>query len=240
MSRFTSPIFQPDKRQTSIIIPCAGMGSRMKSYGPKALINIRNNLTIFENQVRHINKYFSKPQIILVTGFGHDKIIKKIDEDKFDIVHNHNWENTNVCKSIGLGLSNAKYNNVLIIYGDLVFNGWTLRVPFGNQSMLLMENEEGFMKKEEVGCVCHDNIIENVMYGLENKWAQIGYFTNKELNMLKEYSSKKENEQCYGFEAINNIISEGGTFQGFSPHRMKITDVDSSRDLVYVEDILCK
>ena len=34
--------------QTSIIIPAAGMGRRMKSYGPKPLIKI-GNLTIIKN-----------------------------------------------------------------------------------------------------------------------------------------------------------------------------------------------
>ena len=44
------------KQQTpiDIVIPAAGLGKRMKSYGPKSLIKIKQNLTIIENQFKII------------------------------------------------------------------------------------------------------------------------------------------------------------------------------------------
>jgi len=43
--------FKTNIAETSIIIPAAGMGYRMKSYGPKALINIHNDTTLIERQI---------------------------------------------------------------------------------------------------------------------------------------------------------------------------------------------
>ena len=37
--------------QLTVIIPAAGIGRRMKSYGPKSLIKIGNS-TIIKNQIR--------------------------------------------------------------------------------------------------------------------------------------------------------------------------------------------
>jgi UDP-N-acetylglucosamine pyrophosphorylase len=36
----------------SIIIPAAGVGYRMKSYGPKALIEVSKNTSIIEKQIK--------------------------------------------------------------------------------------------------------------------------------------------------------------------------------------------
>jgi len=51
-----------------VIIPAAGMGRRMKSYGPKSLIKIGNS-TIIKNQINLLQTYFSPTTIVLVCGF---------------------------------------------------------------------------------------------------------------------------------------------------------------------------
>ena len=55
----------------SVIIPAAGMGRRMKSYGPKPLIKIGNS-TIIKNQVSLLKSYIPNSNIILV--FSSNKI----------------------------------------------------------------------------------------------------------------------------------------------------------------------
>lgn len=237
ISRNTTPIKYPDTRRISIIIPAAGFGSRMKSYGPKSLIKIKNDLTIIENQLRYIYKYFYKPQVILVAGLDAGKVRESLSKRDVTVVENLNWEHTNVVSSIGIGLDLAKHKHVLVIYGDLVFNAWTLKAPFGTYSMLLTD-KYGLMKQEEVGCTVYKNTVLQMMYDLPNKWAQIGYFTGKELEMLKEICIENKYLNYFGFEAINMIIDKGGHFSAFSPPRMKITDIDSSRDMHKIGKIL--
>jgi UDP-N-acetylglucosamine pyrophosphorylase len=49
-TRNISPIKNDiDGKELTVIIPAAGEGTRMKSYGPKSLIKIGKNLTILEN-----------------------------------------------------------------------------------------------------------------------------------------------------------------------------------------------
>ena len=55
-----------------IIIPAAGMGRRMKSYGPKPLIKIGSS-TIIKNQIQLLQTYFSHTTMLF--GLYSSKLI---------------------------------------------------------------------------------------------------------------------------------------------------------------------
>ncbi len=236
--RNVAPTISHDHRPISVVIPAAGFGSRMKSYGPKPLLQIKENLTIIDNQLKYIYKYLYKPEIVLVTGYESRLVESTVKKYKnLTVVNNEDWETTNVVSSIGIGLNHAEHENVLVIYGDLVFNAWTLKVAMGPYSFVLAD-KKGYMKKEEVGCIVQSNMLENMMYGLDIKWAQIAYFTGFELELLKKFATDKNYNMCYGFEIINQILGLGGKFAVYSNPRMKIMDIDSSRDLNRIEEII--
>ena len=122
----TTNIRGKKSQKYSIIIPSAGMGKRMRSYGPKSLIKITPEKNIVENQIEIINDNFTNHEIILVCGFEADKLMNNTPKNLIKI-ENENYENTNVVRSIGLGLRAATSENVLVIYGDLVFNEETIK-----------------------------------------------------------------------------------------------------------------
>ncbi len=103
-----------------IVIPAAGLGKRMKSYGAKPLIKIRGNTSIIDNQIRILKKFLPNSNIIIVCGFDADNLMNKTDENIVKI-ENENYVGTNVVRSIGMGLRATK-RDVLIVYGDLIFN----------------------------------------------------------------------------------------------------------------------
>lgn len=206
----------------SVIIPAAGMGRRMKIYGPKSLISINKKHTILSKQLMGIGSCFRRHETILVGGFE----VAKIPRDKrIQIIVNKEYETTNVLHSIHLGLDRIKNNKVVVVYGDLVFNKQCLNLPFHNESAIVVCNT---MKEEEVGCTINDGKLEHMFYGLPNKWCQIAFFTGKELEMLRELS---HNKMWFGFEAINEIMNRGGTFKVFNPRNAKAIDIDCSYDL---------
>ena len=120
-NRNTTNITGRKNEKHSIIIPAAGMGYRMRSYGPKPLIRINQEKTIVQNQIEIIKNNFVNPEIILVCGFEADKVMKNTPTDIIKI-ENESYEKTNVLRSIGMGLRAATSERVLIVYGDLVFN----------------------------------------------------------------------------------------------------------------------
>ncbi len=151
-------------------------------------------------------------------------------------IENERYEDTNVCRSIGMGLRAATTNRVLIIYGDLVFNSATLNVKFNKGSSLIVDSNT--MTDNEVGCTIMNGLVEQVLYELPNKWAQISFFVDKELEMLKKIVWNPDNERLYGFEAINQIIDGGGKFRAIIPNGIRVNDIDSSKDIPIAQSII--
>lgn len=231
-STYIKKISEPT--EIDIIIPCAGLGKRMKSYGPKPLIKIKDNKTILDNQLKIIKKFFPNSNIIMVCGFERDHLMNSSPQEIMKIENEH-YETTNVVRSLGLALRCVK-RDVMVIYGDLVFNEECLKVMNLNKSSVLAGYN--IMSDSEIGCIDNQGYLQNMMYDLPNKWGQIAFFKNKELKLLKEICWKKENFNTFGFEAINQIINNGGKFIMCGSNKAKAIDIDSSKDLERVKEII--
>tara|TARA_R110000824_G_scaffold7728_2_gene34972 strand:+ start:13874 stop:14494 length:621 start_codon:yes stop_codon:yes gene_type:complete len=199
----------------------------MKTYGAKSLIRLNKSHTILSRQLAIIDSVFNNYEICLVTGFQGDRVSKNAPAG-INIVQNHDYENTNVLHSIGLGLNQVNTNRVVIIYGDLVFNKSALNVPFDLASSIVISN---YMKDGEIGCILYKNKLEQMFYNLSQKWAQIIYLTNQELELMKQLANNPNNSMRFGFEAINQIVDGEGQFQAMSPKNAKAIDVDISNDI---------
>jgi len=221
----------------TIIIPTAGEGCRMKAYGTKSLIKIKDNLTILEYQIQLVRKRFGPYiTIIVVSGFESDKIVTHSPES---IIHveNERYSETSVVHSIGLGLKATITNRALIIYGDLIFNYDTLLQPLDVKSLLFIDTSNT-MTENEVGCIITDGRVENLMYDLPNKWAQIIYLTGKELKLCRQYSCNPTYEKWLGFELLNLLITKGGRFFQASPLHITANDIDCSKDIQIAQGII--
>ena len=218
-----------------IIIPAAGMGRRMKSYGPKPLIKIGNS-TIIKNQISLLQTYFSNITVVLVCGFKATILMNETPQYILK-VENERYADTNVVRSIGLGLRVLSIHaKIILIYGDLVFNSATLKnMKFDKSSVIVTTTAMG---DNEVGCVINHQQLTNLMYDLPNKWGQIAIFMGKELALLKELCWNENNYNKFGFEIINQIISKGGHFQCIQNPNIKIVDIDSSKDIQKAKEIL--
>lgn len=221
----------------SFIIPAAGMGKRMKSFGAKPLIKVNPTTTILDNQLRIINNVFPNNEIILIAGYDGDYLMNHSPNSLIKI-ENERYEDTNVCRSIGMGLRAATTERVVIVYGDLVFNEETLRhTKFRNLSTLIVGSS--FMKEEEIGCTYDEqtNLLQHMDWNIKDKWDQISYFTGRELKLLKNICWDKSNEKLFGFECINNIVNNNGKF-AICKNKGKTIDIDTSKDLERVIEIL--
>ena len=131
----------------------------------------------------------------------------------------------------------ACQNDVLIVYGDLVFNEHALATIYLNDSSILFG--EDIMGEREVGCILNKkNAIENMMYDLPTKWGQIAFFRGRELKILKEICWNPDNYNMFGFEAINNVVANGGKMLGCTDKKAKIIDIDTNKDLERISTVL--
>ena len=220
-----------------IIIPSAGMGKRMKSYGPKSLIKIKKNKSILDIQLEMLNEKFPHSNIILVSGFQSNHLMNNSPENLIKI-ENEGYESNNVARSIGMGLRATSKRKILIVYGDLVFNNECLECINYNHSSIVASND--IMKKNEIGCIINPKnlYLENMMYDLKLKCGQISLFTGNELKILKEICWNPQNYNLFGFEVINKIMQQGGKFKVGTDKRIKAIDIDSSKDLDLVRGII--
>jgi len=139
---------------------------------------------------------------------------------------------------LSLGLRAATSDNVLVVYGDLVFNRDTLLNAEFNQSTVLIDDSQMF-SKDAVGCTINaDNNVEQFLYDLPNKWAQIAYLQGKELSLLKQAAWNRDKDRLFGFEILNEVVLKHGVIKSESPKNMKIIDIDCSKDLTHIKKVL--
>lgn len=219
----------------SVIIPAASEGNRMRSFGSRSLLDI-NNQTLLEYQNNIIKDQYPNSDVIVITGFDSDRVMNKAPKGIIKI-ENERYKETNVLRSIGIGLRAAVHDHVLIVYGDLVFNNETFNFPIDHSCILY--DKSSLMGHSQVGCTINNNELENMFYNIGQPWAQIIYLTGKELKLFRTIAFDKNKEKCFGFEACNEVVTKGGSFLCHSPKGMKIADIDSSKDLERIAKVTC-
>lgn len=232
------PIKSNAKGAYSVIIVAAGAGNRVRSLGSRSLIQITPKQTVLDRQISHINDALPNNEIILITGFDSERVMKAAPSNIIKI-ENERYEETNIVRSIAIGLHAARHPNVVIIHGDLVFSHETLKYAgFGNRSALIVSNSQE-KRQDKIGCIIDGGNIEHMLYDLPNQWAEIMYLTGKELNLFSSIAKRKDKEKLLDFEVINSVIEKGGTFIPITPHKMVTIDIDSSKDIIEAKAI-CK
>ena len=136
-----------------------------------------------------------------------------------------------------MGLRTIKDSATLVlVYGDLFFNTYAITCLDIVNSCILINNET--MTDEEVGCIVDEQgSLQNMMYDLPNKWAQVAVFNGEELRLLKQLCWDKKNYHKFGFEIINEIIERGGQFTCISHSKCQIIDIDTSKDIERAKEI---
>ena len=221
--------------EITVIIPAAGRGRRMKSYGPKPLINI-GAYTILERQVDMVRSILPNARFVIVAGFEADKLMSSTPRD-FINLENELYDQTNVCRSVSIALNAINAERVLIIMGDLIFNEKTISTLDFHKSCISANIDEN--RDREVGCIVSpDNNLSNMMYDLDLKWNQIIYLQSKELDMFKTICKKRKNSKMFLFEIINKVIDKGGKIKCIVNDEVKVIDVDTSKDLLRAGNII--
>tara|TARA_R110002110_G_scaffold102142_4_gene259157 strand:- start:181 stop:888 length:708 start_codon:yes stop_codon:yes gene_type:complete len=234
MNRHTAKIkdsgvgLTPDKPLT-VLIPVAGMGHRMKSYGPKCLLKANQKETILEKTVSNIKREYPYSDIIVVVGFESEKVVRSLP-NFVRIVENQNYEKTNIVESVRIGINASAHENILIIYGDLIFNVYSIREITSSGTCVVFDSKNRF-REEEVGLTVVEDVVTTFAYGLPNKWSQIAYLEHESFGMLKALCSDKRKNKLYLFELFNIIIESGIVMKAKEPKGMIIKEIDSLKDL---------
>jgi choline kinase len=232
----------------SIIIPAAGMGKRMKSFGPKSLINIGSSTSnVLSRQITILQQNYPKSDIVIVTGFEDEKVNKflndwkgKVVSSRIKVVKNNNFQNNNVAKSVCLATEYCDANNYLIVYGDLVFNEATIR-KFNPQKSSVLVSENDDFDKEEIGVSLDERReINHFFYDSKIKWSQIAYLKNIEMEGFLNIMDKPHREKWFCFEVFNKMLEQGYTLKPFFNHEARVVELDNSKDVHRARELFLK
>lgn len=228
------------KTKISVIILSAALSSKMRSYGIRSLLKIDNKF-LMDYQLEVIKSLYPMAEIIMVTGYDADKVMNNIGRDVI-CVENERFDETNVARSLAIGLRAATTDKILVVYGDLLFNSAALSLDTKESSVVISTDASGdgfFNKDNDVGCNINSNgLVEHFSFDLPNKWCQVAYLTGAELHLLESIVWHKGRERLFGFEIMNMILDKGGSIRAVTPKDMKICDIDCLRDLENKNQIL--
>lgn len=238
-SRFTARTREPRRENGyTVIIPAAGIGSRMKGLGPKCLFRLSDKQTVLSRQIDLINNLIQPDEIIVVGGFEIEEVFEAVSR-KARLIFNESFETTNVVKSIYLGLLATLTPNVIIIYGDLVFNDVAIRNLKNVDNITTVVDYSNNMSGEEIGLILEGNQVVNFSYASELKWGQILSLPAHTVNAFRQLIKNKNFENAYLFEVLNFLIENEIPISLSSSKNTEIFDIDTLEDLAKAKEKFC-
>jgi choline kinase len=181
----------------------AGAGRSMQTRGAKALLDY-NGLTVLDHQVKTIQKFDKRADILVVAGVGHDRIIKHVGKKGYDIrvLLNYNYKLTSQTESLRLAINAIRHDSMYIIHGDMIFNEASLCCS-NRSSLVLSSNDD----KKSVGVAYSDGSVIHLSYGLPEKWGQIAYICKKDFQVARVAINSFRNNKMT-FEYINMLLKD--------------------------------
>lgn len=231
----------------SIIIPAAGLSSRMKDEGSKALLEI-NGEPLIKRQIRLLEYTFPGATITVVVGHQAEKVCAILGKcyPSVCIVQNELFQYTNVARSLYLGMIAAPAEHTIVVYGDLVFGkNFVLELAsdfyLANARESLLLTNTGHARSTEVGCTSHsDGTLINMDYGLKEKWCHAGYLLKSERDAFIKIAGKPESRKLFSYEIFNKMIDDGADIKTRHCKKIQFVEIDRQQDLANARSVFAE
>lgn len=104
-----------------VLIPAAGMGSRLGAGVPKILVNV-GGVSILDRHLRSLSEMGLSPErVTVVTGFEGELLRARCRALGVSTVHNPDWRNPGTYSSLHLLPPSGE--DLLVLHGDLLWEG---------------------------------------------------------------------------------------------------------------------
>lgn len=219
-----------------IVIPAAGLGRRMKSYGPKALVSLGQE-TVLARQVRLLTDAYPRSRILVVAGFESERVRRHLPAGVRMVV-NPDYESCNVASSVSVGLRQLGANRpTLIVYGDLVFpTSFVADLPLDRSSAVVTE---GYGREEEVGANVVGGLVTRFAFGLKAKWGHVCVLTPADRDLFVSIASLPSRRKHFGYEVLNDVIDGGADLHAVLRDGTGVCEIDTSRDIEAARRVAC-
>ena len=183
---------------STYILLSAGCGRSMMTKGAKPLL-IYDGFAVIDHQIKTILSYDKSADILVVTGVGHEKIVKHVEKRGYDIrlLLNYSYKLTSQTESLRLAINACRTDSTYIIHGDMIFNKPAIACNRTKTSIML---DKGQSDKKGVGATQQNGFLMNLSYGLPDKWAQVAFISKRDFPIVKaEINSFRNNKTTFEF-----------------------------------------
>lgn len=218
------------KDKISVVLPCAGLCTRLRMKTHKSLLDINGDSLISKN-IKNIKSIYPNSDITVVCGNQIEIFRKILKNENVKIVYNQRYEDTNTAYSIGLGLDVIDTKRCLIIMGDLYYNKESIQNIDVNDTNKILE-DNGSIEKNEIGFITDENNrVSRFNFISDRKWSQICYISGKTLEIFREKCYDDENNKCFTYEILNKCINLGHKFEVIKVKKSCVYDIDTLSQL---------
>jgi len=187
-----------------IVVPEITKG--MKSIGSKALLRIKDSLSVLEYQIQQLKKN-KKNNVHIIAGFEIEKIKKSLIKYKVNILYNEDYQDTNQAKCIKLFLENHTTESLFFVSNGIIFKNNPFDLSGGCNSKVFMIDKP--KTNFNIGCTdSSENNLNYLFYDLPVAWSECAYFNRDAISTFIELSEERNLDQMYLFEVINILISK--------------------------------
>lgn len=183
----------------------------MKSRGPIGLLK-KNDRTeeLLLKQIKFIDKFFKKNDTYVITGFGSDKITKKLPAH-VSTIFNDRFNQANQAYAIKLLLKNLsdsihKYDGIFILSADILLRN--LPSLSFDESWIITKNKHSRQTEDYLlgAGLDKDQKLHTIFYNVSNLlWCNVVYFCRKDLSeMICNIDRYYDN--MFLFEMLNKSI----------------------------------
>lgn len=212
-----------------IIILSAGYRQAIKSFEPISTMMVGHK-TLLQTQIDILKERFKNCNITVVSGYKSNSVYT-IHDGQVKFVENVLYRDSNSGESLRLAINNSSFSNILFIHGDLLFTPELfndLKDKYFLESFVVTDRTN--FENKEVG-VNYAEALNIMSYSLPEKWAQIAYLTNQEVEIMKSILRRDDfDKYSLTFELINKVIDDGGAFKTYE-NTSCIKEIDSVKTI---------
>ena len=211
----------------------------MKSVGPKALLKSKKSKELINCQILGLEN--KKLDLKLILGFGYDKIKKKVENDKIDIIKNDLFEETNHGYAFELILdhyNDKKYAGCMIINNGILLNKSIISQILDSN---LKESKIFYINTKKdtnfnIGFTINNDKVEHMFFNLGNNlWGEVLYIDNESIKKHRQlYTSSMRN--MFLFELINKSIDNGMIYKPIKLRNSDIVKISTTKDSYKIKE----
>ena len=210
----------------------------MKSFGPIGMLKKNKNAKeLILHQIENLRKIFGTTDIYVITGFGEEKIHKKLESKKYvKVISNDEYTEKNYGYALKLFLNKIKdniddYYGVFFVDSNILLK--QLKNKKRNNSWLVAQKHKQTKKNNKLdflGVNAQDIYLKYLFYNIGNiSWCKSFYLTQRDVKSMIEYIDTYH-DNMFLFEVLNKSVEKLNI-------KISINQIVSNQDYVEIRGI---